>query len=114
MLCDFAAGRSDNLKDHVKSVHLKEDNYNYKCQLCDVTFLSIPSLNLPIKAVHDNIRDNKCPQCDYASAKSSILSIHIKEVHEKIKDKKCPHCENTTAISSSLFRQHQRQNMSSL
>jgi hypothetical protein len=126
MLCDFAAGRSDNLKDHVKSVHLKEDNYNYKCQLCDVTFSSIPPIIYPsrqcmiiyetINVLNVTMHQLNHLFCLYTSRKCmkksktrNVLIVKTQQPYhlvclDNIKDKTCPHCDYATAISSDLSK----------
>ena len=82
-ICDMLFKTDSNWKKHVKSVHLKELNYN--CQFCDFSSkeLSQLSLHKKMKNHGDCLRGQKfkCKVCDFESVYKASLGRHMETFH---------------------------------
>uniref|UniRef100_A0A6A7G3U2 Zinc finger autosomal protein-like n=1 Tax=Hirondellea gigas TaxID=1518452 RepID=A0A6A7G3U2_9CRUS len=98
--CNFSAVFPNHLRKHVTAVHLKEKSL--KCTECDFMTARAHCLRNHIKCVHRGERPFKCTECDYAATVVDHLRRHVKTVHLKLKPFKCPYCDHATAQQQNL------------
>merc|ERR1712141_816932 len=82
-----------NLEVHVNSLH---NGIKYKCQLCDMPFMQLRTLNKRVKLIH-GIHEGlkfKCEACNDSFKSKSHLLRHVKIIHEKQRQK-CEICDKT-------------------
>ena len=83
--CGKTFGRSEHLKQHIKSVHLKLRDCI--CDQCGDAFTTTFALKGHIKKVHDKIKDLKCSKCDMRFSDRSVLKKHEARDHTKLQRK---------------------------
>ena len=133
-LCPELFSRSDLLKNHMKSVHEKEncdicdkfyniyqikkhikivhegknadnEEFRFNCDSCDKSFASVQRLKGHNQSVHEG-KTYKCVFCDKNLGEPYTLKQHIRFVH-KDKQIKCEFCENeTTFPTARILRKH--------
>jgi len=91
--CNKTFGRKFNLKTHINTVHLKQQNF--KCEHCDKTFGEKCNLNKHVNTIHLKLKPFKCDLCDYTCGHKSHLKTHINTVHLKQRNFKCDHCNES-------------------
>lgn len=100
--CNSKFSLKSDLKQHIKSVHLKLKDV--KCDQCNYECSSKSHLNQHIKIVHLCIKDMECNQCNYKCSTKGTLNQHIKAVHLRIKDVECDQCNYKCSTKSTLKR----------
>jgi KRAB domain-containing zinc finger protein len=93
--CGKVISTYQNLKVHMKMVHLKEDLK--LCNLCCKHFSSTTMVNYHMRTVHLLERKHKCQLCSKRFGTTSHLNRHIQSVHTKEKRVKCYLCSTLFA-----------------
>ena len=103
MGCHKSFALRKNIVTHVREVHLKCRPFT--CNLCQERYFSRRAhLDLHIKAVHNQIKDQECDYSNKLFGVESNLRKHVREVHFKTRQSKCDICESTFANKCSLAR----------
>jgi uncharacterized Zn-finger protein len=88
---DSSASKNDS-KLHIALVH--EGNKQFKCELCDHSFLQKGALKIHLTSVHEGIRPFKCELCEHSfSHKGHMLNQHVPSIHGGTKPFKCGICD---------------------
>ena len=97
--CPLCGLPKSDVKNHIKSVHEEETEYN--CIICKAEFKSMSSLMDHTNRIHKG-RTYKCPHCEKQFLHQSYLPTHIASVHNKQKFK-CDHCEKVFSSASNKY-----------
>ena len=97
-----------HLKKHIKIVHEgknpKDEEFRFKCESCDKSFASAQRLKGHYQCVHEG-KTSKCDLCDKILGEYP-LKHHIRQVHID-KKLKCEFCENETTFPTvRILRKH--------
>jgi hypothetical protein len=87
--CSLTISSKDNLKRHLKAVHLKVRDM--KCPHCDYSASQLGTLKKHIMCFHPKVSEvsgHKCYRCPLTCPSIRKLRLHIKEVHDEEKDNK--------------------------
>jgi uncharacterized C2H2 Zn-finger protein len=98
--CDYTCGEKGSLKIHINAVHLKQKNFS--CEHCECTFGQKGHLKTHINTVHLKQKNFKCEQCEYICGQKCSLKKHINAVHLKQKNFSCEQCDYTCGLKGSL------------
>jgi len=98
--CESAFGLKDNLNRHINTIHLKQQNF--KCEHCESAFGQKCGLKTHINTVHLNQKNFSCEHCDKTFGYKGHLKSHINTVHLNQKNFSCEHCDKTFGLKSSL------------
>ena len=96
--CKKAFNVPNELKIHIKRVHLKEENF--KCQKCDKGFYSSYELKNHM-STHSELKPYKCEQCEMGFSKKASLALHCTQVCSAFK---CNVCYKDFKGRNSLIR----------
>jgi len=84
---------------HKESVIIQNDNQrksksvSCKCGECGKSFVSIHTLGVHIREVHQKLRPHKCGECGKSFCRPSILRRHVQTVHvNKELNAACDNC----------------------
>ena len=97
--CDYSTLSKPSLNRHVKSVHLKEKNF--QCSFCPKRFFAKKMCEEHTNGVHLNIKNLKCDKCEYETAYSSPFNEHQKVAHGNQKYD-CPYCNHSAKYKGNL------------
>jgi KRAB domain-containing zinc finger protein len=99
--CGKGFSTHQNLKVHMKTVHLKEDLK--RCNLCCKHFSSTTAISNPkqywtkcnlkahMNVSHEDVKRHQCYFCSYTTCKPSVMIRHMSN-HTKEKPHKCQYC----------------------
>ena len=102
--CDYIAGRSNILKNHIDVRHLNMRSY-LTCEQCGATLGSKGALSTHIKSIHEKVRyfcDYE--NCDYSAQMKGSIKMHKEGKHEGI-SYLCDQCDHKT-LKKSLLKRH--------
>lgn len=110
------ANNRNLLRMHIKSVHLKDPNERFECDICGAQFSQKGSINVHKKFVHERKRgDFICHICSKAFRDKYKLTTHVRVTHDKILLHKCPECGksfgNNTAVKNHIITVHSAEKM---
>ena len=102
--CDYIAGRSNVLKNHIDVRHLNIRSY-LTCEQCGATLSTKGALYLHIKSVHEKVR-HYCDyeNCDYSAQLKGAIKMHKEGKHEGV-SYLCDQCDHKT-LKKSLLKRH--------
>lgn len=93
--CEFSAGKSYELKNHVSTLHLPQKAI-YNCPQCSYTAKHESSMNMHIGLAHRSeilVLDKKCSECTMSFATNYRLECHLRIAHNKsLKEYTCGQC----------------------
>ena len=87
--CDLEFEKPEDFNDHLKQC--LDDPNDFKCKLCDSSWVSHLSLWQHTAVDHKMIK-YICDVCGHASSSATLLKEHKKNVHDKIYDYVCHIC----------------------
>ena len=91
------------LQNHCKRIHKKQNDV--KCDECNEIFNSNIELKKHKKLKHPKeIKLHKCEICDYENESITQINMHIKRVHEDTRDQICEHCGKAFVLKSYLAK----------
>ena len=102
--CAKSFKRTQDLKRHVKGVHLKIRDF--PCCQCDKKFDSNYQTEKHFRNIHLKIKDATCNLCRTDFSGQGTLNRHKRAVHLKLKPFKCEDC-NTTFGEKGHLKVHQ-------
>ena len=105
-VCDICAKTvpsKDALKLHVLRAHNIEER-KYKCEQCDLKFVSNHNLKEHIDKTHDTGNVYPCDQCPKTFQVRSYLQTHIRIVHQKYRPNKCDLCNEAYLYKRDLIK----------
>ena len=102
--CGFVENNDQNLKDHINTVHVDNENKSkekvaFCCTLCEFVTYQENSLTEHIKSTHET----KCKSCDFYFENNEDMTLHIRSSHIAIKCKRCDY----ETISSNEMKEHE-------
>ncbi|CRL05319.1 CLUMA_CG018230, isoform A [Clunio marinus] len=99
--CDKKYSSTFSLKQHIKHVHVKDENF--KCHSCDKTFSRKANLDSHLNHVHTTERKFSCDVCGLKLKTKSILRVH-KKIHSTNPDDflPCPTCKRQFKTQNQL------------
>ncbi|XP_059083174.1 zinc finger autosomal protein-like isoform X2 [Tigriopus californicus] len=100
--CQFIFSTSSERDEHVAEVH--KPPARVTCDVCQKTFARKYELQIHVKTIHLNIKDNVCPEigCNYRTAEKGKIKKHLEQKHWGVKNFKCRQCEYKSTSGSSL------------
>ena len=98
--CNSSFTAKFSLNRHIKTVHLKEQNF--QCDVCDKSFGENSTLQTHIKGVHLKEKPFRCNICCYSCGDNGSLQTHIKGVHLKLKPFTCQICDYSFGMNGDL------------
>ena len=100
--CSTWFGRKDNLKKHIRMIHLNERPF--PCEICGYPFQKKDHLHKHIRTVHQRQRPFACDRCDKTFGQKSDLTKHVRTVHEKQRPYICKVCGLAFGHKGNLMR----------
>ena len=99
-ICQFQTSQKSILKNHIKSVHLKEKDF--PCKICDYRATQSGNLSRHVKNVHEKSDNIMCDKCKNYIQKIS-LKKHLKQQHDDEATLfNCKNCTFQTVYSANL------------
>jgi uncharacterized Zn-finger protein len=80
-----------------------EKKKDFKCKLCEKSYIQKQQLNWHIGSVHEGIKPFSCSICNRGFDRNQNLKTHIESVHEG-KNSICPSCNKGFTQAVSLKR----------
>jgi len=100
--CKITFANKDNLKRHIKNVHMKEKPD--QCSQCLKTFSDKSQLSRHIEIVHKKVKPYQCSQCLQKFSVKSSLKQHIASLHNGEKPHECSQCLKKFSKKTTLSR----------
>merc|ERR1712154_410005 len=90
--CDYVTAASSDLNSHNIICHMDGGMEKFNCMQCDKSLSSRSALRRHVKVIHNKIRAHRCGVRNQDFAQNCDLLKHISAVHRGEKDHRCAEC----------------------